>query len=74
VDWEEFQKQLQTNLASLPPPTHINSQSELNTACSKLTKAVQDNIDAVVPTVVVTPNYVFGIWKTVRLKVKAGLL
>lgn len=50
VDWDEFQKKLSSNLEILPPPSRINTQSELNTACSKLTEIIQDTINSEVPT------------------------
>jgi hypothetical protein len=50
IDWEKFQKELAGKLESLLPPMHITSQGELNEACRRLTKAIQETIDTEVPT------------------------
>ena len=44
VDWEEFEKDLSSRLDKLTPPATIQNAGELNTACSKLTKAIQESI------------------------------
>ena len=50
VDWESFQKKLESKLDQLGPPRRIHSIGELNTACSKLTEAIQDVIEEEVTT------------------------
>jgi exonuclease III len=50
VDWEDFVKELTGKLDLLGPPSSIRDQSELDQACSKLTKAIQDIINSKVPT------------------------
>jgi hypothetical protein len=50
VDWEEFQKKLSAELESLPAPSRIKTQGELNEACRLLTGAIQKTIGTEVPT------------------------
>ena len=49
VDWEEFQKALSTRLEKIGAPTRIHTSVELDTACQKLTEAIQETIDGEVP-------------------------
>jgi ribonuclease HI/exonuclease III len=49
VDWEEFNNELQKQLTSTCPVTNINTQTQLNSACDKLTKALQNTIQKTVP-------------------------
>ena len=56
VDWEEFQKELSTQLDKIPAPSTITSQSQLNRACESLTKALQRTIEFQVPTATITPK------------------
>jgi len=44
VDWDEFRKELSTQLDKLPPPAPIVNQRQLDTACDNLTIAIQRTI------------------------------
>ena len=37
IDWEAFHKELSTQLAKLPLPSQIKSQSQLDKSCEDLT-------------------------------------
>ena len=50
VDWEEFDKELESKLDRLPPPTRIQTQGELDEACRELTTAIQEVINDKVTT------------------------
>jgi len=50
VDWIKFNKELERQLAELGPAVTIRTQYQLDDACSKLTKTIQDTITKVVPT------------------------
>jgi exonuclease III len=56
VDWGEFRKELSTQLDKLPIAAPIGSQSQLDSACDSLTKAIQRTIDRKVPTSTITPK------------------
>jgi hypothetical protein len=56
VDWETFSTSLGQRLASCDPPDRIHSQTQLDSCCSKLTKAIQDTIKEAVPTTTLTPK------------------
>ena len=49
VDWTKFNKELGRRLTELGPAVTIRTQYQLNTTCSKLTKAIQDTIAKTVP-------------------------
>ena len=49
IDWEKFNSELGKRLQALGPAVTINTQIQLNEACSKLTKAIQETIADVVP-------------------------
>jgi len=49
VDWGEFCKELSVQLEKLPPAALIDSQTQLDTSCASLTKAIQRTIDSQVP-------------------------
>ena len=49
VDWEAFEKALNARFDKMGPPTHIRSPNELESACLKLTTAIQETIDEEVP-------------------------
>ena len=49
VDWEEFNRELTKQLNASTPVAPINTQSQLNSACTTLTKALQDTITKAVP-------------------------
>jgi hypothetical protein len=49
VNWETFNKVLGGLLSAVGPAVTINTQLQLNSACDKLTKALQDMISKVVP-------------------------
>ena len=49
VDWEEFNKELEKRLTELGPAVTIRTQYQLNEACNRLTKALQDTISKTVP-------------------------
>jgi hypothetical protein len=50
VDWDEFNKSLQSKLDSITPPAQLHTQGELNEACNKLTSAIQEVIRNKIPT------------------------
>ena len=50
VDWESFEKVLTGKLDKLSPQNRIRNAGELDDACLKLTKALQDTIDEEVRT------------------------
>ena len=56
VDWDEFRKEMGTQLAELPPAAQIDTQGQLDNACTGLTKAFQRTIDRMVPTSSITPK------------------
>ena len=56
VDWEEFQKELSTQLDKTAVPSPITTQSQLNQACESLTKALQRTIEFQVPTTNISPK------------------
>src|SRR6202789_2364967 len=49
VDWEEFNRELTKQLNASTPVAPINTQSQLNSTCTTLTKALQDTITKAVP-------------------------
>ena len=54
IDWEAFRKELSTQLAKLPPPSQIKSQSQIDKSCKDLTIAIQRTINAKVPVSTIT--------------------
>lgn len=56
VDWDDFHKELSTQLAKLPPPTPIVNQRQLDNACNSLTKAIQCTITLEVPVTTIMPK------------------
>lgn len=56
VDWEKFGAKLRSKMTSLGEATPITSQQSLIDECDKLTKAIQETIDAVVPTTELSPH------------------
>ncbi len=46
MDWESFQEMLKAQLGDLDPLKPITNQEQLNTACEKLTVAIQMTIEA----------------------------
>jgi len=56
VDWEAFHKELSTQLAKLPPPSQIKSQSQMDKSCEGLTIAIQRTIISKVPMSTITPK------------------
>ena len=56
VDWEEFRKELKTQLRRLGAPAPIENQDNLNSECDKLTRALKETIRAQVPTSVISPK------------------
>jgi len=54
VDWGEFRKELSVQLEKLPPAALIDSQTQLDTSCASLTKAIQRTIDSQVPMTTIT--------------------
>ena len=56
VDWEEFQKELSTQLDKTAAPSPITTQLQLDQACESLTKAMQRTIEFRVPTAIITPK------------------
>lgn len=49
VDWKEFRKTLEEELAKIPQPHEILSVQEMNEMAGELTKAIQNTIDKQVP-------------------------
>jgi hypothetical protein len=49
VDWEQFHNALETKLSQLSPPSDLNTQAQLDRACTELTNALQETINANVP-------------------------
>lgn len=49
VNWEDFEKELAARLDRLGPQTRIRTPGELETACQKLTKVIQETINEKVP-------------------------
>ena len=49
VDWEAFEKEVETELDRLPQPTRIRTQGELDDTCLKLTEVLQKVINDKVP-------------------------
>jgi len=56
VDWDDFHKELSTQLAKLPPPAPVVNQRQLDKACDSLTKAIQCTITSEVPVTTITPK------------------
>jgi len=56
VDWDEFCKELSTQLDKLPPPALIVNQRQLDTACDNLTTAIQHTIIKQVPVLIILPK------------------
>ena len=50
VDWESFEKALSERLDKSGPQNRIRTQGELDDACQKLTRALQETIEEKVPT------------------------
>jgi hypothetical protein len=50
VDWDSFHKTLEGKPDKHESPTYINSPTVLNRICDKLTSAIQETIEAEVPT------------------------
>jgi len=56
MDWDNFRKELSTQLAKLPPPAPVVNQRQLDEACDSLTKAIQRTITSEVPVTTITPK------------------
>ena len=56
VDWEKFRKTLEGQLRTLGLPRTIRNQGELDIECSRLTNALQNTIQSVVPTTELCPK------------------
>lgn len=56
VDWEEFGKSLEQNLAKTQPAVRIQTQRQLDKCCESLTKAIQETIEEQVPITRITPK------------------
>jgi|SRR6266850_1036997 len=56
VNWEEFSKVLNEQLAKLQPPTPIWNQRHLNAQCDSITKAIQDTISSLVLVSIISPK------------------
>ena len=56
VDWEEFRKELSSQLNKHPPPAPITHQSQLDDSCASLTKAIQRTIEFQVPVTTLSPK------------------
>jgi Endonuclease-reverse transcriptase len=53
IDWDQFCKALERNLASLNLPTDINTQAQLDASCTELTNTIQETINTDVPTTMI---------------------
>ena len=56
ADWESFRNELSAQLAKFPPPTLIKNQSQMDSSCENLTKALQRTIDLKIPVSTPTPK------------------
>jgi hypothetical protein len=56
VDWDEFGKVLERQVAELEPAGKITMQRQLDQSCVNLTKAIQDTIGEQVPSTRIMPK------------------
>lgn len=56
VDWDEFHKELSSQLANLPLPTLIDNQRQLDNTCNSLTKAIQHTITSQFLVLIISPK------------------
>jgi hypothetical protein len=54
MDWDNFRKELSTQLVKLAPPAPIVNQRQLDISCTSLTKAIQYTIESQVPVMELT--------------------
>ena len=56
VDWKKFQEVLEGKMSTWGVPNFIKSQEMLDKECDKLTTALQETIDEVVPNIILGPQ------------------